>query len=103
MYIFICCGSALKTLQLFFVAVIKNVAINNRNGIFEEESKNKKKKNSQKICLGGFFFFSFFLANLGVWGRNVFTQIMTTMKYSRGGGGAANILASILERESSIY
>lgn len=40
---FICCGSALKTLRLFFVAVIKNVAINNRNGIFEEESKNKKK------------------------------------------------------------
>lgn len=76
---FICCGSALKTLQLFFVAVIKNVAINNRNGIFEEESKNKK--NSQKICLGGFSSL-FFLANLGVWGRNVFTQIMTTMKYS---------------------
>lgn len=50
-----------------------------------------------------FFLLLFFLANLGVWGRNVFTQIMTTMKYSRGGGGAANILASILERESCIF
>lgn len=55
---FICCGSALKTLQLFFVAVIKNVAINNRNGIFEEESKNKKKQPENMPWR--FFLLSFF-------------------------------------------
>lgn len=84
-----------KTLQLFFVAVIKNVAINKRNGIFEEESK--------KTARNYAFFFFYSLANLGVWGRNVFTQIMTTMKYCRGGRRGANILASILEGERAVY